>query len=52
MNSKAKTKKLKIYCFDLDGVICQTKKNYYESSKPINKAIKKINKLYFASLYR
>ena len=46
MYSKTKTRKLKIYCFDLDGVICQTKKNYYESSRPISKAIEKINKLY------
>jgi len=38
--------KLKIYCFDLDGVICNTKKNFYESSKPNNKAIKKINDIY------
>ena len=31
--------------FDIDGVICKTKKNNY-SSKPIKKAIKKINQLY------
>lgn len=36
----------KTYCFDIDGVICNTKKNYYHTSKPIKKAIKKINKLY------
>ena len=32
-----------IICFDIDGVICRTKKNNYRSSKPIKKAIKKIN---------
>jgi hypothetical protein len=36
----------KIYCFDLDGVICRTKGNLYSESKPIIKAIKKINQLY------
>lgn len=35
-----------IICFDIDGVICKTKKNNYRSSKPIKKAIKKINQLY------
>lgn len=33
-------------CFDLDGVICKTRKNDYKNSKPIKKAIKKINDLY------
>ena len=33
-------------CFDIDGVICKTKKNNYKSSKPIKKAIILINKLY------
>jgi histidinol phosphatase-like enzyme len=36
----------KKYCFDLDGVICKTKKNYYTKSKPIKSSIKVINKLY------
>jgi len=36
----------KVLCFDLDGVICITKGNNYTSSKPINKNIKYINKLY------
>lgn len=36
----------KVYCFDMDGVICKTKKNYYKKSKPIIKAIKKINEIY------
>jgi histidinol phosphatase-like enzyme len=38
--------KKKTYCFDLDGVICNTKKNFYNKSKPIKAAIKKINFLY------
>jgi len=37
---------MKKLCFDLDGVICKTKKNFYRSSKPNIKVIKKINKLY------
>ena len=46
-----KTKKkyinnVKTYCFDLDGVICKTKKNYYDKSTPIKKAINKINSIY------
>ncbi len=40
-----KNKKIKIICFDLDGVICLTKKNNYRSSKPIRKNINFINKL-------
>jgi tyrosyl-tRNA synthetase len=36
----------KILCFDLDGVICKTKKNKYHDSKPNFVAIKKINELY------
>jgi hypothetical protein len=36
----------KIFCFDLDNVICHTKKNYYSKSKPIKKTIDIINKLY------
>lgn len=36
----------KIYCFDLDGVICKTNRNDYKNSKPITKAINKINSLY------
>ena len=35
-----------IFCFDLDNVICETKKNDYNSSKPNKKAIKLINNLY------
>ena len=39
-------KKFKILCFDLDNVICKTKKNYYSKSKPIKKNINYINSLY------
>ena len=38
--------KKKIYCFDIDGVICNTKKNFYKSSRPKPRAIRKINELY------
>ena len=38
--------KKKIFCFDIDGVICKTSKNNYSSSKPIIKTIKIINELY------
>lgn len=37
---------MKIICFDLDGVICKTKKNFYKESTPIIKNIKLINYLY------
>lgn len=37
---------MKKYCFDIDGVICKTKKKKYKSSKPNNKVIKLINNLY------
>jgi hypothetical protein len=36
----------KIICFDLDNVICKTKRNNYRSSLPIKKNIKFINFLY------
>tara|TARA_B110000027_G_C16082109_1_gene284124 strand:- start:313 stop:669 length:357 start_codon:yes stop_codon:yes gene_type:complete len=39
-------KKFKILCFDLDNVICKTKKNNYHQSKPIKKNINFINFLY------
>jgi len=35
-----------IICFDLDGVICLTKKNHYHLSRPIKKNSKKINLLF------
>jgi CMP-N,N'-diacetyllegionaminic acid synthase len=38
--------KNKTFCFDIDGVICNTYKNHYSSSKPIKKSINIINKLY------
>ena len=44
-------KKTKIICFDLDGVICFTKKNHYNKSKPNLRAIKKINYLYEKGFY-
>jgi hypothetical protein len=43
---KKNINKSKIFCFDLDGVICITKKNYYKNSKPNKKAINKINDIY------
>ena len=36
----------KIICLDLDGVICETKLNYYDKSKPKKDVIKYINSLY------
>lgn len=36
----------KIYCFDLDNVICKTKKNFYKTSKPNKEVIKIINALH------
>lgn len=36
----------KIICFDLDNVICFTKKNDYKNSKPNKLSINKINELY------
>ena len=33
-------------CFDLDGVICTTKRNFYKKSKPKKKIIENINYLY------
>jgi hypothetical protein len=42
-------KKKLIFCFDLDNVICKTKKNYYRNSKPIYNSIDIVNKLYLLS---
>ena len=39
-------KKKKKFCFDIDGVICSTKKSNYFKSKPKRKVINMINKLY------
>ncbi len=37
---------MKKFCFDLDGVICSTKKDNYKQSKPKKDVIKIINQLY------
>lgn len=37
----------KIYCFDLDGVICSQEKDYH-NAKPFKKRIEIINELYDA----
>ena len=47
----AKKKYRKILCFDLDGVICKTNKNYYIKSVPIKKNIRLINKLFLDGYY-
>ena len=39
-------KEKKTFCFDVDGIICKTKKNNYIKSIPIKKNIKFINNLY------
>ena len=38
--------KIKTYCFDLDGVICNNTYGKYAKARPYKKAIKKINSLY------
>ena len=43
--------KLKKICFDLDNVICSTKGNNYENSKPIKKNISTINSLFNRGFY-
>ena len=48
MSLKKYKKKL---CFDLDGVICKTNKNYYTKSVPIKKNIQLINKLFLEGYY-
>jgi hypothetical protein len=35
-----------IYCFDLDGTLCETIDGDYEKSKPFIERIKFVNKLY------
>lgn len=35
-----------IYCFDLDGTLCDTEGGEYESSTPIQERINYVNKLY------
>ena len=39
-------KKKKIFCFDLDGVICRTNKKHYLKAKPNKKIIQIVNKLH------
>ena len=47
MSMKKKIKKTKkIICFDIDNVLCKTKKSKYLSSKPNIRAIRKINELH------
>lgn len=41
----------KIICFDIDGVICKTKKNYYSKSIPNKKMINYINSLFEMGFY-
>jgi hypothetical protein len=43
--------KKKIYCFDIDNVICRTYKSNYQNSKPLKKNIKFINDLYLKGFY-
>lgn len=43
--------KKKIYCFDIDNVICKTTKSNYKNSKPLKKNIKFINNLYLKGFY-
>lgn len=40
-----------IYCFDIDGVICDTKGMDYENAVPKEDNIKKINTLYEQGIY-
>jgi hypothetical protein len=40
------SKKKKVFCFDLDNVICKTIKNYYHKSTPVRETIYIVNKLY------
>jgi capsule biosynthesis phosphatase len=42
---------LKIICFDLDNVICKTKKNNYKQSRPKKNIVKFINNLYDRGFY-
>lgn len=51
MNLIKKKKYKKVLCFDIDGVICKTKKNDYKSAEPIPESVKIINKLYNNNFY-
>ena len=35
-----------IYCFDLDGTLCNTNGRDYKNSEPLSDRIKAVNKLY------
>jgi len=37
-----------IYCFDLDGTLCNTEEGDYENSTPIKDRVSLVNKLYDA----
>ena len=43
--------KKKIFCFDLDNVICKTSGNNYKKSIPIKRNIEVINQLYEKGYY-
>jgi|TARA_B110000027_G_C16082887_1_gene284479 hypothetical protein len=43
--------KKKIFCFDLDNVLCRTIKNNYEESIPLKKNINVVNQLYIEGHY-
>jgi hypothetical protein len=43
--------KKKIICFDLDNVICITKKNFYKHSEPIAEVVELINRLHSEGHY-
>ena len=43
--------KKKIFCFDLDNVLCKTKNNDYKNSKPIKKNIQIVNNLFEKGFY-
>jgi hypothetical protein len=43
--------KKKIFCFDLDNVICKTIKSEYKKSIPLKKVINSINSLYDQNHY-
>ncbi|WP_428079429.1 phosphoheptose isomerase [Candidatus Pelagibacter sp.] len=38
--------KKKVFCFDLDNVICRSHHNFYKKSKPLKKTISFINRIY------
>lgn len=44
-------KNFRVICFDLDNVLCETKESDYKNSKPIENAIKVVNKLFINGYY-